>query len=596
MLPEQPVPVTLASARLVSEDRIDPPPYLKRYMEARISGKEFHTYESTLRFNGNLIEEDDDDDDGDIYVSYPGKRRIIESRWVDASGVETIHTETVDVTVTLVLHSEYSEELEDNIFSWANIPGTRVPVEPPDRERIRFRGKVYPKSVMETFLPKPPFVKGDPIPDGIHAIWVKEKRSAKGWLAGSSRAEPVDYHQTTFLIADGARCGEQYTVELDMDGDLAGILVENGEIKKAFSREKLAEVRGQTKGSEPWRKKAPMDGNFLIMNQSTGSRERQPIIADLLNKMDFFVISGPIKSRKTTMAIDMAVALSCGGWWLNWKVLKPSRVLILDMEMDKADIEERIKWSLEERGLNADTFPPSIEYIAFKTLGIEPDVRDIFKDGHNLATHRPDVVIVDTWRSFKPRGYHESNPPHMERYLQQWKAVQKVFEEAALVMVAHHTKDDQPDRSALEKVAGHYSVGAEADGGVSFHTVKDKSSPSGFRWEMAGQFRRFKGFAYAIEETLCEKWWRIDESIDTAKHRDQDQTTGNPSTDDGEGPDGSRLADILAFIRKAGKPVTASDIYEAVQGRKASVLDAIKKLITQGKILRVDGKIVIRPR
>lgn len=211
------------------------------------------------------------------------------------------------------------------------------------------------------------------------------------------------------------------------------------------------------------------------------------------------VIGGESGAGKTTMSLRLVRAVALGEDFLEWKALRPGRVLILDLEQGLRTVRRR----LEETGLEDCDM---IDYVRI------PDGLALEKAGNGqaewlegvLAAGRYQVVLIDPlYKLHQGDANDERAIVDLMRMLDRWREDL----DFCLIIPAHLRKADKTGRSkpSMDDVAGNASIvrGAEVVVGIQLlaglpeggdgvgksrlHFWKDRDGdlPVGSHWDLS---------------------------------------------------------------------------------------------------------------
>lgn len=169
------------------------------------------------------------------------------------------------------------------------------------------------------------------------------------------------------------------------------------------------------------------------------------------------ILAGRQKLGKTWLALDWALAVSCGGAAMGSIFCEQGDVLYIDLENGQRRIQGRINV----------LFPSEKNRPDLSRLDWANDAPDINKgllpalDEWRLSVPKPRLVIIDVLQRLKPAGRvgqtsYESDYDAMSG-LQQWATKQRVA-----VVALHHTRKGGAD-DPLEALSGSNGLSACAD-------------------------------------------------------------------------------------------------------------------------------------
>lgn len=154
----------------------------------------------------------------------------------------------------------------------------------------------------------------------------------------------------------------------------------------------LAERKAARRHNVPWTEWHKIDPDAPREWFAESAIEGNPLI----------VLSGPEKSGKSWAAIQLAVATTHGGYWLDaWRITRPGNVVYLDSEYGGQDFQRRVR-----RIARADQITEEVLYAIRHlhsgdiSLDLEcVKLRRIIKD---IKEFPPALVVIDPFRNHLP--------------------------------------------------------------------------------------------------------------------------------------------------------------------------------------------------
>lgn len=137
------------------------------------------------------------------------------------------------------------------------------------------------------------------------------------------------------------------------------------------------------------------------------------------------IIAGLQESRKSWILLDLAMSLASGTQWLNQYECKTKKVLLIDQERPKSEMQRRLTALRNARGLNASDFEGRLILRSKTTFRVNLD-RSFEHLSAEIERLRPDVLLVDSLKTFVTCNV-ESN-----------QEMQSVFEKLKELRNKHH--------------------------------------------------------------------------------------------------------------------------------------------------------------
>lgn len=180
------------------------------------------------------------------------------------------------------------------------------------------------------------------------------------------------------------------------------------------------------------------------------------IVPDYLPE-GFSVLAGRQKLGKTWMAIDMALAVACGGVALGSINVEQGDVLYLDMENGERRIQRRIDAIYPD-----DRSRPNLSRLEWATdaPALDKGLIGLLEDWRRSVPN-PRLVVIDVLQRIKPIGNASRNS--YENDYSAWAPLQNwAMQHGIAVLGLHHTKKGGAD-DPLEALSGSNGLSACAD-------------------------------------------------------------------------------------------------------------------------------------
>jgi len=411
------------------------------------------------------------------------------------------------------------------------------------------------------------------LPDGVHPIC------------------QICEDENTWLILEGRHYGEEYKFTKKIPPGTVGFWVKDGQIAW-LSKYDLDWALGLLPGSEPWRRKVETSDLLEFINRPRDTVATKPVINGLVHEKDFFIVAGLQKTRKTTTLLDLAVALSTGGEWLKWKAAERFRVLLIDAEMNRDEIEKILADACQRRGANLATVNEMVKVISLKDYGLPLSVYDLYRLALDMATHRADVLIADNWRGFLPQGFIEGVQKHAIRVFYTWKAIQSVIGPKVPLILAAHAKDGKPDADPLDAIGGHHALAGMVNGGFTIFTTDGETGRIGHHC------RRHPRGSFPVRLAGGGRFWEpvgLDGGRRKTQYRDETILVNNVAANKEIAAD--PLADAITMALKDNPgPQSLNFIKRSVQGRSQTVGDLVKSMVAHELLLQDEhGRLSLTP-
>ncbi len=190
------------------------------------------------------------------------------------------------------------------------------------------------------------------------------------------------------------------------------------------------------------------------------------------------IIGGLPESRKSWIMVDLAVECARGGGlWLNKFPVAGAKVLLIDQERSKAEVQRRLKAILAGKGLGAADIRSALFVRSGTTsrLNLEPSFEALRKELNEI---KPDLVLIDSFATI--HTVEESNRMEIQKVLERMKQLRNEFN-CSIVFIHHCTKQSwQNQREGAEPsyldLAGNVAIPAAAEMCITIKKQDEESS------------------------------------------------------------------------------------------------------------------------
>lgn len=200
------------------------------------------------------------------------------------------------------------------------------------------------------------------------------------------------------------------------------------------------------------------------------------------------MLAGKPKSKKSWLALGIAVAVSSGGKAFNYYDVSAGRVLYLDLESNQRRMKSRLQGIISER----EAWPTNFDIATDWKRGSEGIA---LLDGYCEAHPDTRLIVIDIWARFRP-----SRDPKADAYEQDYNALQELNAWAesrnVTVIVIHHTRKAKSE-DVFEEISGTTGiVGAVA---TALILTRSPDMPD-------EQLLHMTGRDLIIDEPIALKW------------------------------------------------------------------------------------------
>lgn len=176
---------------------------------------------------------------------------------------------------------------------------------------------------------------------------------------------------------------------------------------------------------------------------------KEPLIEGLLHKRDLVALAGRRREGKTTLAVNLGVALAIPSKeFLGYPIPKAGRSLLLLLEDDAGELQDKLKRITD--GRTTDGRLRIVTRDDFYEAGIQIDIReDDFREAITrwAQEHTPDLIVIDNLAHVIAAEYNDAKRVHelMNFCYRLAKA-----HNCAIVLCAHPKKESQENPLHLE--------------------------------------------------------------------------------------------------------------------------------------------------
>lgn len=176
-------------------------------------------------------------------------------------------------------------------------------------------------------------------------------------------------------------------------------------------------------------------------------------------------IAGLPESRKSWILIDLAIECARGGGlWLNKFPVKSAKVLLIDQERSKSEVQRRLQAVINGKEIK----PNTLNNVLFVRCGTTTriDLQHSYDAlRKEIADIRPNLILIDSFATFHTKN--ESNRMEIQQVMERIKDLRNEFK-CAIIMIHHETKQayqnkkDGAESSYLD-MAGNVAIPAAAE-------------------------------------------------------------------------------------------------------------------------------------
>lgn len=190
------------------------------------------------------------------------------------------------------------------------------------------------------------------------------------------------------------------------------------------------------------------------------------------------IIGGLPESRKSWILVDLAVECARGGGlWMNKFPVKGAKVLLIDQERSKSEVQRRLRAVIAGKGLSVADINSTLFVRSSSSTRIDQQASfDSLRK--EIADLRPGLILVDSFATFHTK--EESNRMEIQQVMERIKQLRNEFN-CTILLIHHATKQsyqsqkDGAPPSYLD-LAGNVAIPAAAEMCISVIKSDDESS------------------------------------------------------------------------------------------------------------------------
>ena len=299
-----------------------------------------------------------------------------------------------------------------------------------------------------------------------------------------------------------------------------------------------------------------------------GCESPDEVIRGILRKRRKMLLSGPSKSAKSCLLMELAIALTEGTSWMGFPC-KKSNVLYINLELDRDTAFQRFERMFRELGIKRKEYALEDELVDNLTLwnmrGYTHSIQALAKPIAFVCMEKEiDVVIIDP--IYKVLSGDENSAGEIGRVCNtlDWIAREG---DCAVIFSHHHSKGVKGNKQVLDRSSGSGVFGRDPDAILDLIQL-DPSAAAQERmggrqttaWRIEAVLREFP----AIEPLNC--WFRFPIHI----------------------PDTEGLLDESSVAGSRESNLTKSSKRVPVENRKESFNRAYAELSEEGRPVKID--------
>ena len=195
----------------------------------------------------------------------------------------------------------------------------------------------------------------------------------------------------------------------------------------------------------------------LVTEIQPPTEEGRWLIQSLWGKSSVGFLGAPPKSKKSWLAVEMAISIASGRDCLDkFPVLNPGRVLIYVAEGSLPDLRGRIEAICAYRQIAIDTLELKIITSSWLRLDVLEDQKRM---AQTIATHQAVFVVLDPF--VRLHSQDENNAQAISGLLNYFRELQRIYDVA--IMIVHHTVKSRRSHLLGQSLRGSGDIHAFGD-------------------------------------------------------------------------------------------------------------------------------------
>lgn len=303
------------------------------------------------------------------------------------------------------------------------------------------------------------------------------------------------------------------------------------------------------------------------------------IVEELFGAGEKGEIIAPSKARKSFFAIDLAVHIAAGRDWLGFKIPRPRRVLLFNLEISRDWMKRRFYRRLSAYGINPEEIRDTLSIVNARSRGqiVRTHAVGLVKRAN------AEVVIVDPRYKLLLPSESENTGEGVQGVLDLQDRIAEAG--AAAIFVGHDAKGTAGDRDDRDRGAGSGWTGRDCDFRLVLSPHADDPQDAVVLSIVRRNFPPFEPVSLRHESDCI----RLDADTaprkETSATRNQSRTTAQPLD--------TLRPHVMAVLKEAGKALPAGLLVSKV--REAARIGE-KRAVALISMCEEAGEIVSTPR
>ncbi len=273
-----------------------------------------------------------------------------------------------------------------------------------------------------------------------------------------------------------------------------------------------------------------------------------PVLDETFDAGDKVCVIGASKTRKSFFALQLGACLAGGTDFLAWKVGRPRRVLVVQMEIQERHYWRRVRRMGKALGLNEGQIGNRLGLVNARGKGISVEHL-----GQYAEQFQAEVLIVDPL--YKLTRGDENSAEHMSELLG-WFDELAQSTGAAVVYVHHDAKGAPGDRETRDRGSGSGVLGRDYDACITLTEHRDEDDAVVIQ-TLLRNYAPQQGFVVAWEDNC----FRVADDLEAVQ-----ATSRSRSERKQRGPGLQEMAEIVR-TEILGKPWRVDALKAEIQRR-----------------------------
>lgn len=227
----------------------------------------------------------------------------------------------------------------------------------------------------------------------------------------------------------------------------------------------------------------------------------EPFIAE----QSIGIIAGLPESRKSWIMVDLAVtAAAGGGQWMSRFPVAKKRVLLIDQERTKSEVQRRIQAVIAGKGLAVNDIRDTL-FVRSSTSTRMDDQRSYDSLKKEINDIKPELILIDSFATIHTKN--ESSRMEIQQVMERFKELRNEFK-CSIVIIHHETKASfqgkkEGAESSFLDMAGNIAIPAAAE--FCMNVTKHTEEASWCHHTKSTQGNKMAPFLVKVRDAVPDK-------------------------------------------------------------------------------------------